>query len=212
MHWQNKKGITDKNGQLFHFKMHQFRHTYAMKMLNIGADIVTLQELLAHASPEMTMRYAKLLDDTKRTAFEIVRNQGVFSFDLNGTVQKVKSNENIPPDILDTLWQNHKLNAMDNPYGMCLARLKGNCPHMESPPCLTCNSGSPCSDLVIGFSELDVEKYKLHIKTTANAVSIAKHRGRIDIAKKNEKNLNRYLDILDTIQKGNFIFGRQNPK
>ena len=35
-------------------------------------DILTVQELLAHASPEMTMRYARLLDDTKRKAFEEV--------------------------------------------------------------------------------------------------------------------------------------------
>ncbi len=39
-------------------------------MLNGGADVLTVQELLAHASPEMTLRYAKLLDDTKRKAFE----------------------------------------------------------------------------------------------------------------------------------------------
>lgn len=57
--------ITDENGNLFHFAMHQFRHTYGVKMINSGADILTVQELLAHASPEMTMRYAKLLDETK---------------------------------------------------------------------------------------------------------------------------------------------------
>lgn len=33
------KNITDENGNLFHFKTHQFRHTYAVKMLNSGADI-----------------------------------------------------------------------------------------------------------------------------------------------------------------------------
>ena len=47
------------------------------KMLNGGADILTVQELLAHASPEMTLRYAKLLDNTKRKAFESVMKQGV---------------------------------------------------------------------------------------------------------------------------------------
>lgn len=67
-----KNNITDEMGHLFHFKTHQFRHTYAVKMLNAGADIGTIQELLAHASPEMTMRYAKLLDGTKRIAFESV--------------------------------------------------------------------------------------------------------------------------------------------
>lgn len=52
----------------------------------------------------------------------------------------------------------------------------------------------------------------LHIKTTTNAIALAKQCGRIDIVEKNGKNLNRYLDILNTIQQGDFIFGRQNSK
>ncbi|MGG0237790.1 tyrosine-type recombinase/integrase [Bacillus rhizoplanae] len=206
----NKKNITDEKGNRFHFKSHQFRHTYAVKMLNGGADILTVQELLAHSSPEMTLRYAKLLDDTKRKAFESVIKQGVFSFDLNGEIQEIKSGEDIPTDILDALWQDHKLNAMDNPYGTCHARLNGNCPHMEAPPCLTCGDNqTPCKDLAVGFSELDKEKYELHIKTTIKAIEIAKQRGREDIAQKNEKNLQRYQNIFNTLQEGNIIFGRQ---
>ncbi|MDF9763493.1 hypothetical protein OKW24_005266 [Peribacillus simplex] len=204
-----EKNITDENGNLFHFKTHQFRHTYAVKMLNGGADILTVQELLAHASPEMTLRYAKLLDDTKRRAFEAVINQGVFSFDLNGEVQEIKAGEDIPIDILDALWQDHKLNAMDNPYGTCHARINGNCPHMEEPPCLTCNGGSPCKDLAIGFSELDVHKYELLIKTTSKTIDVLKKHGREEIAEKNERNLQRYKGILNTLQEGNIIFGRQ---
>ncbi|CAG9615122.1 hypothetical protein BACCIP111899_04358 [Bacillus rhizoplanae] len=180
-------------------------------MLNGGADILTVQELLAHASPEMTLRYAKLLDDTKRKAFEAVIKQGVFSFDLNGEVQEIKAGEDIPTDILDALWRDHKLNAMDNPYGTCHARLNGNCPHMEAPPCLTCGDNpTPCKDLAVGFSELDEQKYELHIKTTTKAIEIAKQRGREDIAEKNKKNLQRYQNILNTLQEGNIIFGRQD--
>ncbi len=59
-------------------------------MINSGADILTVQELLAHASPKMTMRYAKLLDETKREAFESAVKQGVFSFDLNGEIKKLR--------------------------------------------------------------------------------------------------------------------------
>lgn len=206
-----QKNITDENGNLFHFKTHQFRHTYGVKMLNGGADILTVQELLAHASPEMTLRYAKLLDHTKRQAFESVIKQGVFSFDLNGEVQEIKAGEDIPIDILDALWQDHKLNAMDNPYGTCHARLNGNCPHMEAPPCLTCGDNqTPCKDLAVGFSELDKQKYELHIMTTTKAIEVAKHRGREDIAEKNQKNLQRYQNILNTLQEGNIIFGRQD--
>ncbi|UOQ91848.1 tyrosine-type recombinase/integrase [Halobacillus shinanisalinarum] len=205
-----QKNIVDENGNLFHFKTHQFRHTYAVKLLNGGADIITVQELLAHASPEMTLRYAKLLDDTKRKAFESVISQGVFSFDLNGEVQEIEAGKDIPQDILQALWQDHKLNAMDNPYGTCHTRLKGDCPHMEAPPCLTCNGGSPCKDLAIGFSELDVEKYEMHVKTTSRAIEVSKQRGREDMAEKHERNLQRYQGILDNIQDGHVIFGRQD--
>ena len=65
-HLSKTKNIIDEQGEIFHFKTHQFRHTYAVKLLNGGADILTIQELLAHSSPEMTLRYAKLLDDTER--------------------------------------------------------------------------------------------------------------------------------------------------
>lgn len=81
-----QKNIVDENSNLFRFTNHQFRHTYTVKMLNSGTDILTVQELLAYASAEMTMRYARLLDETKREAFENAVNKGVFSFDLNGKI------------------------------------------------------------------------------------------------------------------------------
>ncbi|WP_060475846.1 tyrosine-type recombinase/integrase, partial [Geobacillus sp. PA-3] len=202
------KNITDENGNLFHFKTHQFRHTYAVKMLNSGADILTVQELLAHASPEMTIRYAKLLDNTKRKAFEEAIKQGVFSFDLNGEVREVKPDEDIPADILETLWRDHKLNAIDNPYGTCHARINGNCPYAEAPPCLTCNGGNPCKDLAIGFSDSDIKKYELLIETTTKTIKFAEQHGRYDMVEKNKKNLERYKKIFNTIKEGNIIFGR----
>jgi site-specific recombinase XerD len=39
---------------------HQLRHTMATQLLNNGADIVAIQELLGHAKIELTMRYSKL--------------------------------------------------------------------------------------------------------------------------------------------------------
>ncbi|MCM3736834.1 tyrosine-type recombinase/integrase [Bacillus cytotoxicus] len=203
-----QKNIVDENGKLFYFKLHQFRHTYAVKLLNGGADILTVQELLAHASPEMTMRYAKLLDKTKRKAFEAAINNGVFHFDSNGKVQEIKAGEDIPEGILQALWQDHKLNAMENNYGTCHARLSGSCPYMEEAPCLTCNGGSPCKDLAIGFSDFDIGKYEDHIKRTSRNMELAKQYGREDIVEKGSRNLKRYEEILRKLQEGNVIFGR----
>lgn len=64
-----------------------------------------MQDLLAHVRPKMTLNYEKLLDDTKRKQFENAVKQVVFSFDNEGKFY----NENLPNDVLDMLWDNHKL-------------------------------------------------------------------------------------------------------
>jgi integrase len=199
--------ITDENGVIYHFKNHAFRHTYAVKLLNGGADILTVQELLAHASPEMTMRYAKLLDDTKRKAFDTAVKQGVFSFDIGGRLHE-ETNGEVPNDVLDMLWTNHKLNAIDTPYGTCLQRSKGKCTFAKQPPCLTCNGGNPCKDLGVGIFEGDIKKYEIHINSTKALIEQAKVFSRRDMAKENEELLDIYENIYNTISNGSIVYGK----
>ena len=51
-HYSKKSGVS--------ITCHQLRHTMATMLLNAGADIVTIQELLGHSKLEMTMRYSRL--------------------------------------------------------------------------------------------------------------------------------------------------------
>jgi hypothetical protein len=67
------------------------------------------------------MRYAKLLDDTKRKVFDNAVKQGVFRFGFDGKLYE-KTNIEISKDILDMLWINNKLKATDTPYGTYLQR------------------------------------------------------------------------------------------
>ncbi len=199
--------ITDELGNRYHFKSHSFRHTYAIKMLNGGADIFTVQELLAHASPEMTMVYARLLDDTKRKVFDNAVKQGVFSFE-EGSKLKEENNGEIPSDALDMLWTNHKLNAIDTPYGTCLQRTNGKCKFAKQPPCLTCNGGAPCRDLCVGAFEGDIIKYEILINSTKSMIESAKAYNRIDMAEENEELLKLYKDIHSKISEGNIVYSR----
>lgn len=202
-----ENNIKDENGSIFHYKNHALRHTFAVKMLNSGADILTVQELLAHASPEMTMRYAKLLDDTKRKVFDNAIKQGVFSFD-ESTQLKEENNSEIPNDILDMLWTSHKLSAMDTPYGTCLQRTNGRCSFAKQPPCLTCNGGSPCKDLCIGAFEGDIQKYEILINSTKSMIESAKSYNRLDMVKENEEILSLYENIYTKISSGNIVYSR----
>ena len=187
--------------------MHEFRHTYAVKLFNNGANILTVQELLAHASPEMTIVYAKLLDDTKRKEFEKIIATDTFEFNQNGDLEK-KNEDSFTKEDRHSLWQNHKLNAIDNPYGTCLARLNKKCPFVNEPPCLSCNNGKPCKDLAIGLFDLDQEKYQLHIKTMKKALDMLAQNNRLDMLSKNQQLLEKYIEIEEKIRNSHIIYGR----
>lgn len=45
---------------------HVLRHTFATLTLNNGAELVAVQELLGHESPDTTLRYARITEERKR--------------------------------------------------------------------------------------------------------------------------------------------------
>ena len=60
----DKAGLAAKG-----YTLHCLRHTYASELLNAGMPLQCLQELLGHKSIEMTRRYARLTDNTRREAY-----------------------------------------------------------------------------------------------------------------------------------------------
>ena len=60
--WLLLAGITKK------ITFHCFRHTFATLQLSMGTDIYTVKEMLGHTDIKTTQIYAKILDETKRTA------------------------------------------------------------------------------------------------------------------------------------------------
>jgi integrase len=63
-------GICGPDGQPQRIVAHQLRHTYATSLVNAGMSLQALMQLLGHASPEMTMRYAHLASPTLRAAYD----------------------------------------------------------------------------------------------------------------------------------------------
>ena len=51
------------------YTLHSLRHTCASELLNAGMRLECLQQLLGHSSIEMTRRYARLTDVTRKEEY-----------------------------------------------------------------------------------------------------------------------------------------------
>lgn len=75
-----KYNIKDSSGQQWHFTSHQFRHTVGTSMINSGVPQYIVQRYLGHTSPEMTMTYAHIYDETLRKEIEKYHESRVVNF------------------------------------------------------------------------------------------------------------------------------------
>ncbi len=77
--------IRGPGGEIFHFRIHAFRHTKAVERISNGTSLLTVQRWLAHASPEMTLTYAKILNATLQRQWEQAMAQGAVRITAEGT-------------------------------------------------------------------------------------------------------------------------------
>jgi integrase/recombinase XerD len=52
------------------YSPHSLRHTFATQLLNAGASLEVLKELMGHRSLDVTLRYTQLYDRTKRAQYD----------------------------------------------------------------------------------------------------------------------------------------------
>ena len=52
------------------YSPHSLRQTFATQLLNAGASLEVVKELMGHRSLDVTLRYAQLYDRTKRAQYD----------------------------------------------------------------------------------------------------------------------------------------------
>ena len=188
-----KQNIKDDQSNLFHFGNHAFRHTKGVELINNGMNILHVQKWMAHASPEMTLRYAKILDTTMRKSWEEATKQGLFKVDESGKIIKIDLSDLQNEDIIEWEYIRHNLDAVRMPLGYCMKPKKQEC-HTQLNPCLTCRNLCTTPDFV--------PQYEVEIQETKSLIERGKAQGQNVWVEKNMSLLQRYEEILSVLKTG----------
>lgn len=188
-----KCNIVDDQGQLFHFGNHAFRHTKGVELINNGMNLVHVQKWMAHASPEMTLCYAKILDTTMRKSWEEATRNGLFRINPAGKPVKIDSAAIENEDMVEWEYIRYNLDAVRTPLGYCLKPNKVECKHQLNP-CLTCRNLCTTPEFI--------PQYEEEIRETKAIIERGKVQGRTVWVEKNDALLERYEEILVVLNGG----------
>lgn len=192
-HLAKEYHIIDDQGQLFHFKSHAFRHTKGVELINNGMDILHVMKWMAHASPEMTLRYAKILDTTMRKSWDEAMKNGLFRIDPSGKAIKIDPSDIENEDLIEWEYIRSNLDAVRMPLGYCMKPNKVECKHQLNP-CLTCRNLCTTPDFI--------PQYELELMEVKVTIERGRSQGRTIWVEKNEAILDRYEAILAVLKEG----------
>jgi hypothetical protein len=128
--WALEQEIRDRNGNLWRFQSHQFRHTVGMRLINQNVPLEVISRLFGHDSLHMTERYARKRAAQVRAELLRVQRRTV---DYRGQVVVGDPSANDP----DAQLLRKGIRGQTLPVGGC-GRLVvlGPCEHANK--CLTC--------------------------------------------------------------------------
>jgi integrase len=126
--WLVALEVTDELGRPVHLTPHQWRHTYATRLINGDVPQEVVCRLLDHSTHHMTARCARLSQQTIRAKWEAARKVDIRGVEVN------------PPEgpLADAEWMKNNLARakMALPNGYCTLPLQQRCEFADA--CLTC--------------------------------------------------------------------------
>jgi site-specific recombinase XerD len=124
--WLADCDIRDEHDRPAHLTAHQWRHTFACRLVNRDVPQEVIRVLLDHQSTQMTEHYARITDQTVRRRWE----QAV-KVDINGDRIEIE------PDgpLAQAQWAKTRygLATQTLPNGYCGLPVQKSCPHANAP-------------------------------------------------------------------------------
>jgi len=194
-----KYQIKDEAGNIVHFRLHAFRHAKAVELVNNGMSLLMVQQWMAHASPEMTVIYAKILDETMRAQWEKTLQQGIVQF-TDGKPNFVPGKKLLPmagsntfdPERVREHRQNVKM-----ALGSCLKTAKIVCKFVELP-CFHCPAYVLTPD--------DLPALEAYEQQILERIEVGKQAGNVHWTLVNQKNLDeRVRSAIALLKQGNIM-------
>lgn len=125
--------IRTSEGNLYNFRPHEYRHTFATNLLDRNVPFAVIQKLLHHKSPEMSLNYVEITGKRRKNKYiefiDILGNKTTSLFDKEYDFNK----------LYEVQWLKKELRSQALPNGYCtLPTGLGKCPY--SNKCLSCSN------------------------------------------------------------------------
>ena len=184
--WLATCEIRDEHGQPVHLTPHQWRHTFACRLINQDVPQEVVRVLLDHDSHRMTSHYAKITDQTVRRHWEQATK-----VNING--ERVALG---PDGLLDQAqWAKTRYGMATQTLsnGYCGLPIQKSCPHANA--CLT------CPVFITGPEFLPELREQRH--RTLTLIEVSAGRGQARVAEMNQQILTNLDNMIGEIEKDN---------
>ena len=181
--WMADIAVIDEFSCRVKVTAHQFRHTYATRLINNDVPQEVVRRLLDHTSHTMTARYARLADTTIREQWERAQK-------INIHGEPVDTSADGP--LADAAWMKQNLSRakMALPNGYCGLPMQKSCPHANA--CLTC-------PLFVTTAEF-LPQHHQQLDATRALITRAETDGHIRVVEMNRSVETNLLTIISTLE------------
>jgi hypothetical protein len=164
---------------------HQWRHTFATRLINRDVPQEVVQVLLDHSSGEMTAHYARLHDSTVRRHWEKARK-------VNARGETVTVSPDGP--LGEASWAKQRLGRVTQalPNGFCGLPVQKTCPHANA--CLTC-------PMFVTTPEF-LPQHRQQRHEVLQIMSAAEARGQLRLVEMNQQVLGNLDQIIAALETG----------